>query len=101
MTARTTHIVPKDNGWVVMKERAPKSYSSVYPTRKQAIDAAREIVQRSSAGEIVVHGRDGSVRWREVIGLPIVQKSRVKSDLGTENIRRAVSEVIRERLEGK
>lgn len=101
MPARTTHIIPKDDGWVFMKEGGPKRYSGVYPTQKQAIEAAREFVQRSPAGEIVVHGRDGSIRWREVHGLPVVQKSRLKSDLGTENIRRAVSEVIRERLEGK
>jgi hypothetical protein len=84
-----------------MNEGAPKRYSGVYPTQKQAIDAAREIVQRSSAGEIVVHGRDGSFRWREIHGLPILQKPRVKSDLGTANIRRAVTAAIRERLEGK
>src|SRR5271166_1449620 len=78
-----------------------KSIQVVYSTQKQAIDAARKIVHNAKAGQIVVHGRDGSVHLGEVHGLPTVQTSRRKSDLGTEAIKRAVSMVIRERLEGK
>jgi hypothetical protein len=71
----------------------------VYVTKKEAIDAARDMVHRSSAGQIVVHGRDGSMSWRDVHGLPVVQKPPRKSDLGTKAIKKAVSTVIRERLE--
>jgi hypothetical protein len=162
MTAKTTHIIPKEGGWVVRREgerrvspsrvkkadvfvvkqgdewavkkphserasavlptqaaaierardlagsgeihvqgRASKRFFSVYPTQKEAIDAAREIVRQSRAGQIVIHGRDGSIRWRDVRGLPIVQTPPLKSDLGTKAIERAVSTVIRERLEEK
>jgi hypothetical protein len=52
-------------------------------------------------GQIVVHGRDGSFRLVEAHGLRAVQKSPLKSHLGTKAIKRAVSAVIRERLEGK
>jgi hypothetical protein len=71
----------------------------VFPTQQEAIDAARKIVQHSSAGQIVVHGRDGSMRWQDVHGLPLVQTPPRKSAIGTKAIEKAVSTVIRERLE--
>lgn len=73
----------------------------IYSTQKEAIDAARDMVQHSSSGQIVVHGRDGLMHWRDVHGLPVVQKPPRKSDLGTKAIKKAVSTVIRERLEEK
>ena len=78
--------------------RDAKKEGTVYSTQKQAIEAAREIGQRSSAAQVVVHGPDGSIRWREVHGLPEVQTAPRKSDLGTKAIEKAVSTVIRERL---
>ena len=103
MTTKTTHVVPSDDGWAVMREGRHRASSirqnGVYSTQKQALKAARDILQRSAAGQIVVHGRNGSMRWRDVHGLPAVQKPPRKSDLGTEAIKRAVSAVIRQRLE--
>ena len=116
MPAKTTHIIPSDDGWIVKKEHAnvfveksghqwavkrPSAIraSAVYTTQKQAIDAARKMVLRSPAGQIVIHGRNGSIRWRDLHGLPVVQRPPRKSDLGTKAIEKAVSTVIRERLE--
>ena len=116
MPAKTAHIIPSSNGWIVKREdtdvfvekrgdrwsvKKPHAEraSAVYPTLRDAVDAARRIVQRSSAGQIVVHRRDGSIRWRDVHGLPVVQAPPRKSKLGTKAIERAVSTVIRERLE--
>lgn len=108
-------VVRQDGQWAVKKphaeraiamlsfqaaavERDAKKRGTLYSTQKQALEAAREIGRRSSASQIVVHGRDGSIRWREVYGLPEVQTPPRKSDLGTKAIERAVSAVIRERL---
>ena len=125
MPAQTTHIIPIGDGWVVKKERADvsvrkqgsglamknhagrgrglsvrtKRVAGVYSTQRQAIEAARRLVQRSAASQIVLHTRAGSLRWLDVRGLPLIQTSPVKSKLGTEAIKRAVSAVIRERLE--
>jgi|SRR5208283_1788530 len=144
MPAKTTHIIPSDDGWVVKQEhgnvfvekqsdrqigkktRAERASAvlpaqpaalkrakqlasrekvyvqvnnGVYSTQKQALDAARGIARRSSAGQIVVHGRDGFIRRRDIRGLPVVQTPPRKSKLGTKAIERAVSTVIRERLE--
>jgi hypothetical protein len=110
MPTKTTYIIPRDDGWAVKKEStdvlevkngdaAKKPHDErLYSTQKKAIDAARRIAQRSSASQIVVYGRDGSIRWREVHGLPAVQTAPRKSDLGTKAIEKAVSTVIRERL---
>jgi hypothetical protein len=103
MTAKTTHVVPRNHGWAVMQEgrRRPSSVArdGAYSTQKQALEAARDIVRRSPAGQIVVHDRDGSMHWRDIHGLPAIQKPPRKSDLGTEAIKKAVFAVIRKRLE--
>ena len=112
MPAKTTYIVPQQDGWAVKKESsdefavnngdqsAPKKAPTerVYSTQRKAVEAARRMTRRSSASQIVVFGRDGSIRRREVHGLPTVQRSRLKSDLGRKAIEKAVSAVIRERL---
>jgi hypothetical protein len=117
MSAKTTHIIPKDDGWVVKKDRshtlrgqtdtsgdAPTPSAvraiTVYATQREAIEAARKLARRSVAWQIILHGRNGSMRRLEMHGLPVVQRSMVKSDLGREAIKRAVSAVIRKRLEG-
>ena len=100
MPAKTTHVIQKNGGWAVTKEGSTNRRTSVYSTRKEAIEAAREIVQRMSAGQVVIHLRDGSIRTRDIHGLPEVQQPPRKSKLGSKAIERAVSTVIRERLSG-
>jgi hypothetical protein len=82
----------------VKKPRSARA-SAVYATQKEAIAAARKMFRQSTVGQIVVHGRNGSIRRPYVYGLPTVQRSPQKSDLGTKAIEKAVSTVIRERLE--
>jgi hypothetical protein len=126
MPAKTAHILPKGDGWVVKRERdhvVAKKRSNlktsgksgaervikIFPTQAAAIEWAMERVghgeldgqrrKQSAAGQIVVHSRNGSVRWREIHGLPKVQTPPRKSELGTNAIKKAVSTAIRERLE--
>ena len=98
MAAKTTHVVPKNGRWAVKKEGSAKSRVGVYSTQKEAIDAAREIVRRTSAGQVVIHGIDGSNRTRESHGLPVIQNPPRKSKLGSKATEKAVSTVICERL---
>ena len=100
MCAKTAHVIPKNGGWAVRKEGSANRGAGVYSTQKEAIEAAREIVQRTSAGQVVIHHRDGSIRTRDIHGLPDVQQPPRKSNLGSKAIERAVSTVIRERLSG-
>ena len=99
MPTKTTHVIPVDDGWTVKQEgRAERRPFKVYATQKEAIAAARALVKRRSSSQIVVHGRDGSMRSTDVRGLRAIQTSPVKSSLGTKAIKKAVSTVIRERL---
>ncbi len=104
-SAKTVHIFPRKAGWVVRSDRwaTMKGQTGrllgVYSTQKAAVDAARQIVRRAPAGQIVVHSRNGSMRSRDVHGLPVLQTSPQKSKLGTKAIERAVSLVLRERLD--
>ena len=100
MSAKTTHVIPKNGGWAVKKEGSANRNASVYSTQKEAIEAAREIVRRTSAGQVVIHLLDGSMRTRDIHGLPKLQHAPRKSKLGSKAIERAVSAVIRERLSG-
>ena len=101
MTSRTTHVVPGEGEWAVRNEGASSRPLGVYPTQRAAIAAASEIVKQARAGQLVVHGRDGSIRVQESHGLPRVQTPPRKSTLGSKAIQRAVSKVIRKRLSGE
>lgn len=98
MRAKTTHVIPQNGGWAVMKEDSANRRAVLYLTQKDAIEAARAMVQSLSAGQVVIHYRDGSLRTRYVHGLPELQQSPRKSKLGRKAIERAVSTVLRERL---
>lgn len=100
MSAKTTHVIPRNGGWAVRKEGSANRSASVYSTQKEAIEAARKIVRRASAGQVVIHCVDGSMRTRDIHGLPELQQPPRKSKLGSKAIERAVSAVIRERLSG-
>ncbi len=111
LTTHTTHIFGTDRGWVVVRDRlavdkkphdgSGPATAMVYATQKEAVEAARKIVEKEPAAQIVVHSRNGSMRRPYIHGLPAVQRSPVKSDLGTRAIKRAVSTALRERLIGQ
>jgi len=98
--AKTTHVIPKNGGWVVKKEGSANRRSSLYSTQKAAIEAARDIVQGTPSGQIVIHRLNGSMRTQDIHGLPELQRPPRKSKLGTRAIERAVPAVTRERLSG-
>jgi hypothetical protein len=100
MRAKSTHVFPDNGGWAVRNEGSSRRRTCLYSTQKEAIDAAREIVRRAPAGQIVVHKINGSMRTLETHGFPSVLAPPRKSTLGRKAIERAVSAVIRERLAG-
>lgn len=99
MRAKTTHVIPRGDRWAVRREGSGQGRrGDVYATQEAAIRAARALTQRERSSQLVIHGRDGSIRSEEVHGLPPVQSPPLKGNLGTKAIERAVSTVIRERL---
>ena len=57
------YVVKHDDGWAVKKEHAERA-SGVFRTQKEAIDRAREIVDKTSRGDgdVRIQGRDGKFR---------------------------------------
>lgn len=59
MASRNQHVVPHGDKWAVRSEGSAR-FTSVFDTKQEAIDSAREIARRSGA-EFLVHGRNGQV----------------------------------------
>ena len=60
------HVVPRGDGWAVVREDAERD-SSHHDTQADAIDAARQTAQRERV-ELFIHGRDGRIRERDSYG---------------------------------
>ncbi len=60
------HVVPHGDGWAVRAEGAER-VTSVYPTQREAINAARETA-RNQRVELLIHGADGKIRERDSYG---------------------------------
>lgn len=66
MSRRNQHVVPHDDGWAV-RGGGSRRATSVHPTQREAIQAAREIA-RNQETELFIHGRDGRIRERDSYG---------------------------------
>lgn len=55
------HVSPHDDGWAVTKEGAERA-TSVYETKKEAVEGGRELARRHVPSELVVHKQDRSVQ---------------------------------------
>ncbi|HRH20172.1 MAG TPA: DUF2188 domain-containing protein [Brevundimonas sp.] len=60
------HIVPHPDGWAVKKPHADRA-SGVFPTQKDALDRARQIIERKGGGEAVIHRPDGRIRDSDTV----------------------------------
>ena len=57
---RNQHVVPHDGKWAV-KGDGNRRATKVTNTKGEALKAARAIARRQGA-DVVIHGRDGSIR---------------------------------------
>ncbi|MGH2906280.1 MAG: DUF2188 domain-containing protein [Solirubrobacterales bacterium] len=66
--ARNEHHVVRNShgGWDVVKPGARRASGS-FSTQNEAINQAREIVRRSTGGEVIVHRPDGTIRESDTI----------------------------------
>ena len=95
--AKTVHIIPSEKGWAVKRVESRRK-SAFFATKKAAIARARFMVKETGSGQIVIHSKAGRFEVFEVHGLPKIQKSHVKSSLGSRKIEMAVSNLVRKRL---
>ena len=56
----------EDKKWVNKRNDAEKS-SSVHPTQKEAIEAAKEMLQNQGGGELIVKGLNSKIRSKDTI----------------------------------
>lgn len=61
------HVIPHERGWAVKKAGGKKA-SSVHKTQKEAIQAARQLLQKRGGGKLAVHGQDGRLRRSSTVG---------------------------------
>lgn len=66
MSKKNQHVVPHLQGWAVRGEGNSRA-SSVHPTQRAAIEAARETAI-SNRSEMLIHGRNGQIRERNTYG---------------------------------
>jgi hypothetical protein len=94
--SRTIHVFHHQGGWAVRREGSAEG--GIFRRRADAVAEARRRMIKSAPAQVVVHTKDGRVASVEVRGLRKIPRSPVKSSLGTENIQRAVFNIVRERL---
>ena len=86
---KTYHIYPSDGGWLVQKEGMR---AETFQTQREAVEAARLIVKGTSAGQLVIRGKDGQIRDYESYGMTRIQDPPRKSKLA-KRIGRAVGKI--------
>lgn len=61
MNTRTQHVVPHGQQWAVQSEGSKRV--TVFETKSEAIDAARQIAAKIGV-EFLVHGKNGQIFYR-------------------------------------
>jgi len=64
--SRNYHVVPRDDGWAVLREGADRA-GSVHDTQSEAIDVGRERAIRDR-GELIIHDQHGRIRDKDSYG---------------------------------
>ena len=98
MSSMSAHIVSKNRAWIVFNPAGRQV--GEFPIQREAIDTAKGLFKSARAGQVVVHGNNGSYRIAFRKGLPELQRRRDRSSLGRETIKKAISSVVRSRLLG-
>ena len=61
MNRTAYHVVKREEGWAVQKEKAQRA-SSICETQQEAFERAKELVTASGGGEVSIHGGRGKIR---------------------------------------
>ena len=67
MRKRNQHVVPRPGGRWAVKPAGASRASATHDTQKEAITQARSVA-RDQRTELLVHGRDGTIRERNTYG---------------------------------
>ena len=64
--AKNIHIVPRQDGWGVLREGNARA-GSVHSTQSQAINSGRDAARRDHV-ELVIHSENGRIRDKDSYG---------------------------------
>jgi len=56
----------EDSAWVNKKQDAERA-SGLHDTQAGAVDEAKQMLQNSGGGELIIKGRDGKIRSKDTI----------------------------------
>src|SRR6266404_26670 len=62
------HVVPRIGGWAVRSEGRTRP-ASTHSSQREAIDAARKLARQTAASQLVIHGRDGRIKERDLFSI--------------------------------
>lgn len=63
------HVTKRPDGWAVIGEGNTRA-TVILNTQKDAADRAREILENSDGGELIVHDLEGKIRQKDTINRP-------------------------------
>lgn len=55
------HVLPNEEGWALKPQHTGEPHST-HSTKKEALEAARELVRGRGPTQLIVHRKDGSVQ---------------------------------------
>src|SRR5262245_8494620 len=61
-------VVPQSSAWALREEGSARALR-VFKTQREAVEAARKLINASNGGDIVVHGRNGRIRGVDTYAL--------------------------------
>lgn len=64
---KTHHVVPNSSGGWIVKKGGSKRVSGKFRTKKDAVDAARQI-SRNQGSELIIHGKNGRIQQADSHG---------------------------------
>ena len=100
---KNLHVIPRADKWAVINEGNSRA-NSVFDTQTEAIEAARKLA-KDSAGQLVVHGRNGRIRERDHYGRDpfppreprkVLHPSAPPRTRRREDISKAITQAVRE-----
>ncbi|MBX9604387.1 MAG: DUF2188 domain-containing protein [Bryobacteraceae bacterium] len=93
--SKTVHVIPTGKAWTVQAEGRS---SSVYATKRAAMQHARHLAKSAEPGQMVVYTSDGRISHHAAYGFPEIKSPFRRSRIGSKRIERAVSNLVMDRL---
>ena len=59
--SETRHVTRKPDGWAVVAPKSKRA-SEIYSTKREAVDAAKEILANQGGGAVRVHDTNGRIQ---------------------------------------